>query len=217
MCIRDSSHTYDVSMVLTLDQGAYLDAYPAAGGDVCTYENGGLVNTAYMDETESEQPCTYPRVFRPELKLVKRADTLDGQNISNLGVKFSIFNDANGKPGDVVSGMATDGDALRATEPLQYDKKYWLVETKAPANFSLLVEPVALVIRRDTTGSARVELLENATVARSEPGEFNLAVLSVLNVRQGELPKTGGAGVGVVALVGLVIVGAGVATARRRA
>ena len=42
-----------------------------------------------------------------------------------------------------------------------------------------------------------------------------MSVIKVANVYAGELPKTGGAGVGILALIGLLIVSAGVYVARR--
>lgn len=209
-------HTYDVRVELTVDEQAYLTAYPDAGEVKCLDTNGGLVNTAYLGATPSEQPCTYPPISRPELMLYKRASSVTGENISQRGVEFSLYQDNDGKPGNIVSGMTVDGDAVVSTERLRYDTKYWLVETKAPKDFSLLVEPVGIAIKKNAQGQAYVEVLNNQSVARAEGGQGNVAIMSVANVRQGQLPKTGGAGLFVPVVGGFLIVGVGAGLAGKR-
>ncbi|SDS65851.1 SpaH/EbpB family LPXTG-anchored major pilin [Corynebacterium timonense] len=80
---------------------------------------------------------------------------------------------------------------------------FCLVETKAPAGFQLLTQPIA------------VELLHTETHAAGQT--VPLKTIEVANVQTGTptLPATGGAGVALLLLLGAGIVGGGVYAARR--
>ncbi len=94
-------------------------------------------------------------------------------------------------------------DALQVTDyrnnvPVDAVDKYCLVETKAPKGYELLPEPVAIDFTRDDlkTGTQVVDVQSIKSVAAS-------------------LPLTGGAGIGLLAALGALIIGAGAWVARR--
>lgn len=226
-------HTYDVEMTFSVDENAYVLAYPDYGQEgVCEAELGGLTNRAWIGDTPSERPCTTPPIDRPDLEVKKVAHDNRDLNLSDSGVEFSVFEARDGsgsgsasgsaEPGSLGSGSAEPvavlqptGDVLTSDRPLAYGREYLLVETRAPQGFSLLAEPVKFRIVK-VDGRATVEFTESTIVAEAGKGERSLAVMTVADVRRGDLPKTGGVGVGVPMLTGLLIVAAGIFTARRR-
>ena len=105
--------------------------------------------------------------------------------------------------------------------------RYRLAETKAPAGFSLLTAPIDFVIATDPqSGTATIDLDTEAELVAQQvqnakaPNSWNLtkkdAILTLANVRQGDLPKTGGIGVGVTTALGLLIAAAGALMANNR-
>lgn len=72
---------------------------------------------------------------------------------------------------------------------------------------------------RSTTDGNVLKILNRADVIGAsvrESDDADVVVLQVADVRIGTLPKTGGVGVGVLAALGVLIIGAGVVVARRR-
>lgn len=211
------SHTYDVTAEFKLDEAAYLNAYPsyAQDGGVCNAEMGGLVNQAWMGETPSELPCTTPPIDKPSLKVKKVAGDRREENLSNSGVEFTVYKSNGGKLGDKEAGLIPDGDALRTDGKLSYDQDYFLVETRAPEGFSLLTEPIPFKIVKDN-GNAKVVIANSSVMAEAGESKGSLAVMTVANIRQGNLPETGGMGVQLPALLGAALVAAGAFLGRRR-
>lgn len=103
--------------------------------------------------------------------------------------------------------------------------KYRLYEAQAPAGYSLLVEPIEFTVTMNDD-KAGIELDQRASVvARSfdhtkAPNTWKLtsqdAVLTVANVLQGNLPKTGGKGLQLPILLGGALIAAGALVGRRR-
>ncbi|AYJ33267.1 VWA domain-containing protein [Corynebacterium xerosis] len=89
---------------------------------------------------------------------------------------------------------------------------YHLVETKAPAGYTLLSQPVAIVVEAHANGyTAKLRNPGDAalvTVGPETEPSYRLLV-SVADVKTGTLPKTGGSGIGAVLAIGAVIIGAG--------
>ena len=95
--------------------------------------------------------------------------------------------------------------------------KYKLVETKAPVKddgtrYSLLPRP--LEFTASVKNGKTVISLEDTPFAVVD--EEELSIIKVSNVTAGNLPRTGGMGVGVFAVIGLLLSGVGFLWARRR-
>lgn len=98
---------------------------------------------------------------------------------------------------------------------------YVLIETKAPGGYSLLPQPIAFRIGLDGV-KQKIELTGKqgaSFVLESGPDEKTGRTgtfMKVANVTVGELPKTGGHGVGLVGLIGAALAGAGLLLGRRK-
>lgn len=114
-----------------------------------------------------------------------------------------------------------------ADAPLKTNTEYELVETKAPAGYSLLAEPIRFRVVPGENG-VQVEFFDSASqkwvsklvnVSATSAGEnAGLQLISVTDVHAGTLPRTGGNGLWPMIMLGLSIVGFGAAVgARRRA
>ena len=109
--------------------------------------------------------------------------------------------------------------------PLKANTEYELVETKAPAGYSLLAEPVRFRVVATADG-VQVQFFDSASqtwanklvnVSASSTGEnAGLQLISVTDVHSGTLPRTGGNGLWSITLLGLSIVGLGAAAGARR-
>ena len=121
---------------------------------------------------------------------------------------------------------------------LKKDTLYYLVETKAPEGHHLLAEPVLFELLSDDKGTLYVQFYDSnlnpiynsavdpigsgdglvGTFVQNEQQKntATVAYIQVADVTQGQLPRTGKAGVGLWALAGAVLIGLGAFVARRR-
>lgn len=112
-----------------------------------------------------------------------------------------------------------------ADAPLKTNTEYELVETKAPAGYSLLAEPIRFRVVPGANG-VQVEFFDSASqkwtrelvnVSASSLGEnAGLQLISVTDVHSGTLPRTGSNGLWPMIMLGLSIVGFGAAVGARR-
>lgn len=147
----------------------------------------------------------------------------DGGQTPLNGAKFSIFAvNPDGSRGRLVARMDQPNESGYFAAELEADTSYVLVENQAPAGFSLLTEPVAFKTVRATAdnpnatvqvepGSAGVNLIIDPK--RQKPAEV---FVQLANVRQGNLPKTGGPGLQAPLALSTVLMLFGAALARRR-
>ena len=96
-------------------------------------------------------------------------------------------------------------DIQNSTETI--DNSYCLVETKAPAGYELLTQPVVFNLKKDdrkenTVGTTTVTLSKQVDVTNNRSTTL-------------KLPATGGMGILIVVLAGLAIIGGGAYAARR--
>ncbi|HAT1180991.1 VWA domain-containing protein [Corynebacterium striatum] len=98
---------------------------------------------------------------------------------------------------------------------------YVLIETKAPGGYSLLPQPIAFRIGLDGV-EQKIELTGKQGASfvldygPDEKSGRTGTFMKVANVTVGELPKTGGYGVGLVGLIGVALAGAGLLLGRRK-
>ncbi|MBG9294939.1 SpaA isopeptide-forming pilin-related protein [Corynebacterium diphtheriae] len=173
------------------------------------------------DPTFNNQACV-----DPELKLVDfTVQKIDGSDVPVPleGAEFTIFSGDAAVPQDwkeVAQMQPKPGEASTLVLPRDAKVtpgKYLLVETKAPKSadgkqYSLLVRPITFMV--DVKGGKTEVKILDGTPAATVDGD-NLSIIRVANVYVGTLPKTGGAGVGIMALLGMLLTLAGAFFARR--
>ncbi|MCR1900418.1 SpaA isopeptide-forming pilin-related protein [Ligilactobacillus apodemi] len=124
------------------------------------------------------------------------------------GAEFTVT-DANGNAYEVVS--STDGIfTVKDLKPGSYTLK----ETKAPEGYVKLTEDINFTI----TASGTVEADKNADFTLTDDGQ-NTLTLTIKNYPAGLLPKTGGQGILLYAIVGLILIilsGSGITVFRKR-
>ncbi len=173
------------------------------------------------DPTFNNQACVDPELKRVDFT-VQKIDGSD-ERVPLEGAEFTIFSGDAAVPQDwkeVARMQPKPGEASTLVLPRDVNVtpgKYLLVETKAPKSadgrqYSLLVRPITFMV--DVKGGkTEVEILEGTPVATVDSD--NLSIIKVANVYVGTLPKTGGAGVGIIALLGMLLTLAGAFFARR--
>ncbi|AHI23690.1 SpaH/EbpB family LPXTG-anchored major pilin [Corynebacterium vitaeruminis] len=148
------------------------------------------------------------------------ADLVDGNKIStksgtDAAVTDTWTTDSNGQV--TINGLHVNNWDDNSTVSDEQYKAYCLVETKAPAGYELLAQPIKLTLNRtpetDFTGTAN-----NAAAVSVDATNFELtATIDNLKDTTPNLPLTGGAGVGILAALGAAIVALGAWFARRSA
>ncbi|ALP33453.1 SpaH/EbpB family LPXTG-anchored major pilin [Corynebacterium pseudotuberculosis] len=184
-----------------------------------------LVNSADVifnnpnTEEDITQKTNEVKTYHGKLKIVKK----DAKEIDKVleGATFELYRCED--PDTLKSKISINGqsawttgkdgtvtiDGLHVTDVEDNDKfiekKYCLKETAAPAGYSLMEKPVAFTMTRD----------ELAQVAEGD--DAVTLVKKVENVKHDtpNLPMTGGAGIGILAALGALIIGAGAWLARR--
>ncbi|NJJ04464.1 LPXTG cell wall anchor domain-containing protein [Corynebacterium coyleae] len=178
----------------------------------------------------SHVTCVFDN-YEPKDEFVKleleKLDATDKSVLSNA--KFEVRSD---REGDGPFAVAWDeaSQTYKTEAKLAVSKPYYLVETQAPTknsqSYSLLVAPVEFQIVAGEDGSVvQIRDGENWTsevvgagLWTERPDKFDAATgyLQVANVRQGDLPKTGGVGLQLPILFGGALIAAGVLVGRRK-
>lgn len=178
----------------------------------------------------SHVTCVFDN-YEPKDKFVKleleKLDATDKSVLSNA--KFEVRSD---REGDGPFAVTWDeaSQTYKTEAKLAVSKPYYLVETQAPTkngqSYSLLVAPVEFQIVAGEDGYvAQIRDGENWTnevvgagLWTERPDKFDAATgyLQVANVRQGDLPKTGGVGLQLPILFGGALIAAGVLVGRRK-
>lgn len=169
----------------------------------------GSVPPTDCDSSQSSlaQQCTTTNHTNAAIEIEK----VDQQGDARIdGSAFEVLGDMNGQPGEVLTQYPAVGLELGlfGVSDLPVGT-YWLREIKAPAGFSLLAQPVQFTVR--STG----------TVVIGQNGDGVVTAASDrITVRDHAvflLPATGGPGIALFTLSGVVLlVAAGVMAARRR-
>ena len=150
----------------------------------------------------------------------KKAQYVDGkiQELADLGgATFEIYPSKEGKPdysaGKPVYTIKPGQDSIE----VKTTGTFFLVETKAPQGLNLLPQPVPFEISIDqTTKKYKISTVGSNNGQIQVSGSGQAMILTVADTKSGELPKTGGYGVGLVGLIGAALAGAGLLLGRRR-
>ncbi|NOL58045.1 LPXTG cell wall anchor domain-containing protein [Corynebacterium ulcerans] len=124
-------------------------------------------------------------------------------------------------PAQTGTEIVVNADGTSGTADVKTDKYYFLVETKSPSGYSLLPEPMLMRIEKDTAGNPVVKFPRQVNafpvLTSNIKVDKGLITIPIADVKEsGTLPKTGGIGVGMVALLGAAIVGVGLGIGRIR-
>ena len=205
----------------TLDPGevaTFTATYPApaTGGtlhkDIATASGQPASGGARITDTDPAHATT--REVLASIIVEKLGEDVGGNWVRMGGSGFRLFTDAAGNPGapvvpGLIAGASTGTFAAAGLRP----GTYWLEETKAPEGFSLLADPVKVVV--SATG-----VLSIAAGQSSPQVTVAANTISVRDVPAFVLPAAGGPGslgftlAGSV-LIGLALMGALLLEARR--
>lgn len=124
-------------------------------------------------------------------------------------------------PAQTGTEIVVNADGTSGTADVKADKYYFLIETKSPSGYSLLPEPMLMRIEKDTAGNPVVKFPRQVNafpvLTSNIKVDKGLITIPIADVKEsGTLPKTGGIGVGMVALLGVAIVGVGLGIGRIR-
>ncbi|CAB0935583.1 surface-anchored fimbrial subunit [Corynebacterium diphtheriae] len=170
---------------------------------------------------ENNQACVDPEIQRAEISLIK-VDSHDNSVVLE-GAEFTIFRNSGtvGAPqvGERVLTLGAQPSAkgtLSGTIPVG---TYLLVETKAPVGekgqYELLPQPVPFRVELQS-GKTHITILNEHNHPQVTVAESNTAMIKVADVHLGQLPKTGGVGVGLFAAFGALLICIGSLLARRK-
>ncbi|MDK7134913.1 SpaA isopeptide-forming pilin-related protein [Corynebacterium sp. UMB4614] len=187
-------------------------------------EFGFKVTMSEKDKKLSSVSCVVDNYKQPETppgKLTfKKAQYVDDEIVVMPGLggaTFEIYPSKDGKPD------FSAGKPLYTIKPGQESIKvektgtFFLVETKAPEGLNLLAQPVEFQISIDEqTKKYKISVVSTSSGQIQVSGQGDAMILQVADTASGKLPKTGGYGVGLVALVGAALAGAGLLLGRRK-
>lgn len=139
-------------------------------------------------------------LYRPgENGTCEDSDKTDGNRITLVDGVNKWITGTNGEV--IISGLHVNDYANNTAQGAQ-DPAYCLFETKSPAGYELLSDPVTLKLTK--------------TGATGTTGVYELtSEIKNLEKTSAQLPLTGGKGIGLLALAGAVLIGAGAWYARR--
>ncbi|WP_421628640.1 DUF6923 family protein [Corynebacterium pseudogenitalium] len=223
-------HQFNVEMTIS------LDAYTGnETGDECA-PGKSLFNSVQVGPKEAKA-CVPPPEVEKKARLVIA-------KISSDAVSHELLKPENRLDGAefILQKLDENGQVIGNGIPMIYDKEnrifkseelepghYQLVETRSPQDslgvYNLLVKPIVFSLSVDN-GNVTIALDEDAKIVATQvdkavaPSSWQLtsqdAVLTVANVRQGNLPKTGGSGLQLPILLGGALIAAGALVGRRR-
>ena len=162
----------------------------------------------------------------PSLALFKMADKDGRGNYEKLdGAEFALYEKDEKAPngrGKKVQDITPNPEKGYSVDELELDKRYILVETKAPSGYHLITEPIEFKFVHGAGGKAQLKLLSQPTtggvvLAPDDPhaqkvtdsDNENGAAITVVNVEEPVLPETGGPGLHRQGALGLMVLALG--------
>lgn len=194
--------------VVNLDQGFKVDAM---SGQIIT------CSVANQEKPPEPEPRAQLRIAKVAHEVDKLGNLAEGAPLE--GAKFKLEHITGEGATEVELKQGESTNLLEASDLAL--GHYRLTETQSPSGYALLVEPVEFELSRDSeTKAVQMTMAEGSTHVAVKPlldeKQPNLAVLTVANVRQGNLPKTGGVGLQLPILLGGALIAAGALMGRRR-
>lgn len=186
-------------------------------------EFGFKVKMSEQDKKLSSVSCVVDNYKQPDTppgKLTFKKAQYDGDKIVEMpglgGATFKIYPSKGGQP-DYSAGELYTIEPGQESIEVKTTGTFFLVETKAPKGLNLLAQPVEFQISVDEqTKKYKISAVSTSSGQIQVSGQGDKMILQVADTASGELPKTGGYGVGLVALVGAALAGAGLLLGRRK-
>ena len=163
-------------------------------------------------------------------------EKVDYQNTTQkLDADFSIFAagdsgelDYTAEPVAQLCEIYLEGAEGYKSAELELNKLYYLVETRSPAGYQILPQPVLFTLTKDEPGNVQMQFYYPGTqeeitqsdgligVIKKDGAESaKIAYLQVADVTVGELPQTSGRGVLPYMMLASVLIGLGLLVSRR--
>lgn len=185
-------------------------------------EFGFKVKMSEKDKKLSSVFCVVDNYKQPETppgKLTFKKAQYDGDKIVEMpglgGATFKIYPSKGGEPDYSAGELYTIKPGQESIE-VKTTGTFFLVETKAPKGLNLLAQPVEFDISVDEqTKKYKISAVSSSGQIQVS-GQGDTMILQVADTTAGELPKTGGHGVGLVGLIGAALAGAGLLLGRRK-
>lgn len=213
--VSNGRQTYTVTLNF-----AVSNKYKAPSAETCSVADGFIVNTVKVQDSNSPRnrtstDCTsVTKAKGTRVRVIKMGQSGDApQNLSNLGVEFTVFEDE--QLTNAVTGFKPADGYLLSDAALALGTKYYLAETKTVPGYSLLPAAIPFIITSTDNGPIFELLADGVSVTATDVIDGQ-PTITVANIRQGNLPKTGGTGLVLPTLAGLAIVALGAAMAARR-
>ncbi|WP_143341381.1 SpaA isopeptide-forming pilin-related protein [Corynebacterium renale] len=153
-----------------------------------------------------------------EIDLSLEKVSFDDQPEQLSGAEFTLF-EVNG---DQRTEVAVITDGKSRVENLGVGKRYELVETLAPAGYQLLARPIVFDVVKNESGNPEIRLEGGAgeypeISIKVDKNEVTHSIMQVADIRKGDLPKTGGYGIGWLIIGSVLAAGAAFMTSRKTA
>lgn len=215
-------HVYDVEIYFTLAPSAQLS--PDAD---CTPGNG-LVNRVKVGSLTDEACVPPPKIAPQRYGLTIHKVDSDNHEVSLDNAAFEVRWADSDQQRAIALTAQNDSGRYTVEDQLELGREYELVETKSPNRdgqvYSLLTSPIRFRITNQD-GDTKIQFMSEGEWVDdiSDRGvwvetlsDSATVALKVANIRQGNLPRTGGAGLLMPTLAGFAIVALGAAMGARR-
>lgn len=220
MIAKGQTHKYTIDVYYTppqedptnKDWALCTDDIPSRG-----LYNEATITTSQLFTFTDDACAPIVKDMPVTMELIKHGD--DTSNPLN-GAVFALYAaNEDGLLGEWIKDFTAGVDGRHLLEEIDPDESYFIVEKQSPQDYSLLPSPVRVDIARDADGKATATIDESSQlIARlGDAPDKDTIVITVANVRIGDLPDTGGIGVWPFMLVAVGLFAGAAATARRKA
>ncbi|WP_072525810.1 SpaH/EbpB family LPXTG-anchored major pilin [Clostridium sp. Marseille-P3244] len=172
-----------------------------------TTGNGNQVTLTYNNNPGSTTTAQPPKVNVYSFNFKVEKFTTDGGQKALEGAEFELYSDE-----DLQHQVGT-AQTSNASGELSFEKldegTYWLVETKSPAGYTLLADPIKVGIEATTGGNFNLTVNDEpissggSTFTTRLEASTGTAIIAVENHEGFTLPATGGMGIALFVIVGI--------------